>query len=231
MIYKSKILKKDQLTHNIWSVYFEKPYGFNYIAGQYMEIDFEGRKFKDYPRNFTISSSPLDEYLTITTRWGKSDYKKKLFELDEKSEIKMDGPKGNFILDAKNDKEKVFLSGGIGITVFHSMLKFIDKEKLNMRITLIASFKKLEDIIYFDEFKKIANENKNVKIIYTLSQESIKGFEQGRIKEKLIKKYISDFKNVEFYSCGSFSFNASMEEILINMRVKLENIKYESIID
>ncbi len=40
-------------------------------------------------------------------------------------EVQVEEPKGSFLLPEDTDEEYVFVAGGIGITVFRSMLRFI----------------------------------------------------------------------------------------------------------
>ena len=83
----------------------------------------------------------------------------------------------------------MLLAGGIGITPYYSLIKYIDFKKLPTKVTLIASFDFFENIIFKSELEKIQIRNKNIKVIYTLTKENhlFPGFEKGRIRDKLIK--------------------------------------------
>lgn len=210
-----------------WEINFQRPENFNFYPGQYIEVDFKQREKSDFIRNFTIFSSPFENFISILTNRGISDYKNKLFNLPNNSEILLSQPKGNFTLN-QNLSEKVFLSGGVGIAPFKSMIFDNHKFGFKFRTTLIASFSKKEEVVFYKEFLKL--KDKNLKIIYTLSNDSNLGFEKGRINADLVKRYILNFKKAEFYSCGSFSFNSSMEEMLLGMGVDLNRIRSESII-
>ena len=51
----------------------------------------------------------------------------------------MEEPKGSFLLPEDTGVDYVFIAGGIGITVFRSMLRYIADEALPYRITLVYS--------------------------------------------------------------------------------------------
>lgn len=226
-MFKTQILKKEKVAFDTWEIKLKKPENFGFYPGQYIEIDFRQRDRNDFIRNFTIYSSPFENFISIITNRGISDYKNRLFSLPNNSEVLISEAHGKFILD-ENLSEKVFLGGGIGIAPFKSIILEMNESGLKSKLTLIASFSKKEEIFFYDEFKSL--ENKNLKIIYTLSNDFYSKFERGRINENLIKKNILNFKKVKFYCCGSFSFNVSMEEMLLKMGVTLSKIKSESII-
>ena len=59
----------------------------------------------------------------ITTRIRDTPYKKRLSSLEKGIIVKVRGPQGKFILHEDYSKPAVFLSGGIGVTPFRSMMK------------------------------------------------------------------------------------------------------------
>ena len=73
MILKVKAVKK---TKNYFSIFFEKPSNFNYYPAQFLILKKGGDE-----REFTIASSPTEEDLMITTRFGISNFKKYLANL------------------------------------------------------------------------------------------------------------------------------------------------------
>jgi glycine betaine catabolism B len=97
---------------------------FDYTAGQYAFFDIGGvfNDSKGPIRHFTISSSPTEDFVMITTRIRDTPYKKRLSSLEEGTIVKVRGPQGKFILHEDYSKPAVFLSGGIGVTPFRSMI-------------------------------------------------------------------------------------------------------------
>ena len=78
--------------------YFEKPDGFNFIAGQYMTVTLTNPPETDDEGNsrfFSITSAPSEDCLVIATRMRDTAFKRVLKDLPAGSEIKIDGPKEN----------------------------------------------------------------------------------------------------------------------------------------
>src|SRR5215211_5263143 len=91
----------------------EKTPPLNYTAGQFAFFDIGG--VYDDPkgpiRHFTISSSPTENFIMLSTRIRDSPYKKRLSTLDEGARVKLRGPEGQFVLHQDDySKPAVFLS-------------------------------------------------------------------------------------------------------------------------
>jgi glycine betaine catabolism B len=115
---------------NIKTFWFKPDRPVRYVAGQFTEIrlQHDGADDRGEKRWFTISSSPTDEMVSITTRLDParpSSFKRKLFSLKPGTEVNLADPMGDFVLPKKKDIPIVFVAGGIGITPMHSMIKWL----------------------------------------------------------------------------------------------------------
>lgn len=220
--------KKDEINKNIFTFYFDNKIDF--LPGQYLKVNLSiiNPDEKGTSRYFTISSSPLDKYIEITTRIGKSSFKKYLKNLKSGEKINAFGPIGYFNFDSKDKDEQIFLSGGMGITPFHSIIKFLDQKKLNTRIKLIASFSKKNDVIFYDELKEIESRNENLKIIFNVTKEKVKGFENDRLSKKFIEKYSENLKKAKYFIVGSEDFEYGVSELIKSFGIKEEKVFKEN---
>lgn len=67
MIFETSVVETIQRTPEIKNIRFEKPPGFNYLAGQYIFITL-GDDPDQMTKHFTLSSSPTESFLEITKR-------------------------------------------------------------------------------------------------------------------------------------------------------------------
>jgi ferredoxin-NADP reductase len=232
--YTIKFLTKQKMAKDTYTFVFERPTDFEFLPGQYNRwtlpiIATDGRGSS---RFFTISSSPVEkDKLTITTKIIQSDFKKTLLNLKKNDEIKIFGPMGNFILDETNTKPRVFIAGGIGITPYHSMLTYAASKKLTTPLTLFVSFSVPQEMVFYEELKKLEI-NQNIKIIYTVTKpeesKTLWTEEKGRISKDLIKKYIRDVSNVLFYVVGPPPMEETTKTMLNQMQIANENILTEA---
>lgn len=215
-------LKKEKIAKDTWKFFFNKNEVFQQKPGQYISI-FMGQDSRD----FTVASSPLEEdVFFLVTKNGKSTFKKNLFALSTGSPVMIKPPAGGFVLDEENTTPLVFLSGGIGITPFYSMITYAFEKKLPIPITLIASFSKKEYIIFSEELEKIDIHNPLIKIIYTLSQDNWEN-EKGRVSSTHIKKYIREIHNKVYMVAGGENMVENTEELLLSMGIDSSKIRID----
>ena len=152
------LTEKEHLTGNAWSFRFTADQPLSWVPGQFIRVevphdnpDEEGTK-----RWFTISSTPRDEIIQITTRITDTTFKQSLTTLAVGEKIQLiEIPSGDFVWQEGN-KPLVLVAGGIGITPFYSMLKARDQSGQPMKATLIYNGRS-DDLPFravFDEANK-----------------------------------------------------------------------------
>jgi glycine betaine catabolism B len=163
----------------------------------------------------------------ISTRIRDTPYKKRLSTLENGTKVKVRGPEGQFVLHQDYSKSAVFLSGGIGVTPFRSMIKYATDKQLPVKIVMFDSNRNRNNILFKKEFDDWASINKNLKIIYTISEDrheqsssstandDWKG-EYGRINKAMILKYVdtNELNDSLFYICGPPSMLKAMQYLL-----------------
>jgi ferredoxin-NADP reductase/nitrite reductase/ring-hydroxylating ferredoxin subunit len=218
---------------DIMSFRFERN-GIDYSAGQYgyFKLDSVSGDPKGPIRHFTFASSPTEQDLMISTRIRDTPYKKRLASLEAGTEVKVWGPQGEFILHEDYTKPAVFLSGGIGVTPFRSMIKYATDEQLSVQIVMFDSNRNVKNILYKSEFDEWASRNKNLKIIYGVTDANSAGWtgEKGRIDKDMITRHIDPeaLSSAIFYICGPPAMLKAMRQILESeLKIPNERIKIE----
>ena len=216
-----------------------------YRAGQYAAMDLQTREDPEGPvRAFTIASSPTEEeFILISTRIRDTPFKRKLANLEIGASIKITAPVGSFVLpEDSNSKSVVFLSGGIGVTPFRSMIKYATDNRLPIRIVVFDSNRNEENILYRKDFDQCVRANNDLKIIYTITGEkqensssnivattAWKG-ETGFINREMLTKYMTsdELRDSIFYICGPPSMLKAMQILLQDdLRIPDERLKIE----
>jgi ferredoxin-NADP reductase/nitrite reductase/ring-hydroxylating ferredoxin subunit len=232
LLEKDKIEGTDVMSFKFSKQDPEQKKELDYIAGQYAFFDIGGvyNDPRGPIRHFTISSSPTENFIMISTRIRDTPYKKRLSTLENGTKVKVRGPEGQFVLHQDYSKSAVFLSGGIGVTPFRSMIKYATDKQLPVKIVMFDSNRNHNNILFKKEFDDWASINKNLKIIYTISEDrheqsssssstandDWKG-EYGRINKAMILKYVDTNElnnNSIFYICGPPSMLKAMQSLL-----------------
>lgn len=206
---------KDTRQENInsTSIIFDKPVGFSYYPGQYIDLELPVIDIRSNVRAFSLSSSPTENFLMITYKHGPSVFKKHLQSLKPGQAIKISHPAGTFILD---ETEPVFfIAGGIGITPFRSMIKYaVDKQLSNpIKLLHIAA---TEDFVFAKEFIEWKKLLPNFNIIY-----------QHSIQNGRLNKLPSNLKSIVYLSGSAFMIE-KFYKILIATAIDEDNIRIDS---
>jgi NAD(P)H-flavin reductase len=136
------------------------------------------------------------------------------------------------VLHNDYSKPAIFLSGGIGVTPFRSMIKYATDKQLPLKITMFDSNRNEQNILYKEEFDEWANKNRNLKVIYTMTDENSAGWagEKGRIGRAMIARHVTDSElgKSTFYICGPPGMLNAMKDLLKNeLQVPDDRVKAE----
>jgi ferredoxin-NADP reductase len=154
---------------NVKTFHFEKPAGFEYVAGQYQtwKLDPQGQPNDDNAHWFTISSAPNSDTLTITTRVTDSPFKQKLDSLQPGDAITAEKVEGDFTW--QSDEAVVLIAGGIGVTPYHSMLVERSHTGKQLNATLVYGNRD-DQIVFRDEFEQLKTYHPELKIVYLVGE-------------------------------------------------------------
>lgn len=234
-LYSTKILELKSETPSVLTIHFEKPAGFEYKAGQFVDLQIPESiiPMPNNKKNFTLASAPHEPYLQVTFRHGISPFKSLIQDKKTEAPISFTGPYGKFFLNEDVSIPAVMLTGGIGITPFHSMIKFATEKKIPKKITLVYSNKTPDDIPFKDELDQLDQMNEHLTIYHTITRaENIPaGFSwsgrRGRIDEAMIRELVPDIMGVEYYVVGPVKMVLAIKATLKQMGILPDRIHSE----
>lgn len=154
-MHKTKLAKTQNQAQAITSFYFEKPDDFHYVAGQFIEVtlDHDNPDDRGIKRWFTLSSSPHEDQLAITTKFSVqngSSFKTALGKLQPGQSFLISDAMGDFVLPKDPARPLLMVAGGIGITPVRSMLSWLTSQKQNRDITLLYGVNIQQEIAFKD---------------------------------------------------------------------------------
>ena len=234
MAFKTKLKNRKELADRTTAFFFEKPAGFQFKAGQFIRmslIDPSETDAQGATRNFTLANAPYEDDLMIATRLRDTAFKRVLAKTPQGTEVNMAGPFGAFVLHRDPARAAVFLTGGIGITPFRSILLQAIKEKLPHRFFLFYSNRRPEDAAFLQELQVVEKENPNYQLIGTMtgmekSKRTWQG-ETGHIDQTMLTRHIDVGANPIYYIAGPPGMVNALRGVLAGMEVAKEDIRYE----
>lgn len=227
-----KLKEKIKIASDTYDFVFAKAQKFSFQAGQYLEwtLAHKSPDTRGNRRYFTITSSPTEENIRIGVKFYPegSSFKKKLMSLDAGDTIVASQRAGEFVLPKDKNKKLVFISGGIGITPFRSIAKYLLDVNEKRDIVHFYSNRTLEDIAYSDVLD-MTHEKLGIQTVYTLTDKETAPTtwlgEKGFVDRAMIEKYVPDFKERIFYISGPHSMVTTFGKLLSSMGVKGSQIK------
>lgn len=213
-----KLLGRQEIASGTTAFFFEKPAGFEFQPGQFVELMLLNPPYTDAEgntRTFSIASSPREETLMFAMRMRNTAFKNSLKEIPIGTKVSFEGPFGSFTPPKNTERPIVIFAGGIGITPFRSMAKHAAEEKLPHKIFLFYSNRTPEDAPFLNELKNLQLTTDNFKFIPTMTKgmESWLG-ERGYITAEMILKYVDKLELPTYYIAGPQAFVSAMYQML-----------------
>src|SRR5687768_10075700 len=166
----------------------------DFRPGQYFWVTLLDPPYDDEKgnrRHISVVTSPNERgVLGLCTRLRDSAFKRSLAKLPVGAEVDVEEPKGEFALPEATDRPYVFIAGGIGITVFRSMLRYITEEGLAHRVTLLYSNSDRESTAFLDELRELESANPNVRLVLTMTDDDGWDGESRHIDAEFLRDHL-----------------------------------------
>lgn len=199
-----RISNETQNTKRFW-IEVQETDVFHFKAGQFVTLDLPiHEKANKRWRSYSIASWPDGSNifeLVIVKMEGGAGTSYIFNEWKENSEIVFKGAQGVFVLPEPLDKDLFLICTGTGIAPFRSMLHYIDEHNVpHKKIYLIFGTRKKENLLYYDEFRELAQRIPDFHYIPTLSREEWEG-KTGYVHE-IYEDLIREKQPALFMLCG-----------------------------
>ena len=147
----------------------------DFRPGQYFWVELPNRGYEDEKglrRHISVVTSPTERgVLGLCTRLRDTAFKQTLAELKVGDEVDVEQPKGDWVLPEDTSPHYVFIAGGIGITVFRSMLRYIADRGAPYRVTLVYSNRDRASTPFLDELQELEKTVPDFKLVLTMTQD------------------------------------------------------------
>lgn len=199
--------------------------------GQFMQWELPHRNpdGRGIRRFFTICSSPTEQQVLLTTKFSEpsSTFKTALRAMQEQEHMTAFNVEGDFVLPADDDTTPcVFIAGGIGITPFRSMIKYLLDTNLSRPVILLYS-NRTADAIAFKSLFDEAVQRGWLKVIYTIT-DSIPYEWRGRtgyITADVVREEVPGHASARYYVSGPQGMVAASVEMLSQLGIPQKQIK------
>jgi glycine betaine catabolism B len=224
--------EKRRISPLAWDFVFAPNRKLAFAPGQYMEwtLGHEDPDSRGTRRYFTLASSPTESDVHLGVRFNdpSSTYKEALLELNPDDEIIAGQLAGDFTMPKDTKQPLIFIAGGIGITPYRSMIKYLLDTHQRRNITLFYGATRVKDFVYTDVFEQ-AERGLGIRTIYVA--EKTEGMPQGwvgltgLIRPEIIQTYAPHYKQSLFFISGPNVMVDSVKDMLGRMGIPDSQIK------
>jgi ferredoxin-NADP reductase len=219
--------KKTLVGENIYNFAFATENGspMKFAPGQYLEWTLGHTKpdNRGNRRYFTIASSPTEKNVHLGVKFYEpaSSFKNAMLAFQPgESTIVAGSLAGDFTMPENRRRKLAFIAGGIGITPFRSMVKYLIDKNERRDVVLLYSNRTSAEIAYREVFDE-AERKLGMKTVYVTT--SI----DGRITPAFVKKEIPDYRERIFYVSGTRAMVVTMEKTLHELGIPRSHIKID----
>jgi ferredoxin-NADP reductase len=205
----------------------------DFRPGQYFFVTLLDPPYEDDKgprRHISVVTSPTERgVLGLCTRLRDTAFKRSLEELPLGAEVEVEPPKGKFVLPEDTSRPYVFVAGGIGITVFRSMLRYVADESLPYRITLVYSNRNVAETAFLEELRELERRNPDFQLVLTMTDDPEWDGESRRIDADFFRDYLGEQLNdVTYLVAGPPGMVGAMKEALAEAGVAEEHVIAEN---
>jgi ferredoxin-NADP reductase/Na+-translocating ferredoxin:NAD+ oxidoreductase RnfD subunit len=224
--------RKVRTAPSIVDFYFAPSQRLAFQPGQYLEctLAHPNADARGVRRYFTIASSPTEQNVQLGVRFYKrsSTFKTALYGMGGRTKLVAGQVAGDFTLPRDASRKLVFIAGGIGVTPFRSMLKYLLDTNQRRDIVLLYANRNASDFLYQDVLSE-AQQRVGLRAVYTLTEQGAVPANwqgaRGRINAQMIQTAVPDYRERTFYLSGPPEMVNEHERALRGLGVSRSQIK------
>jgi ferredoxin-NADP reductase len=213
------------------SLVLEVPDWPGHHAGQHVDVRLTAEDGYQAERSYSIASAPEDTHLVLTVeRLEDGEVSPYLTEvLRPGDELELRGPIGGyFAWESSQGGPLLMVAGGSGVVPFRAMLRHWAAGGRTVPARLLYSSRTLGDVIYRNEFDRLAEKGAEVELTLTRQWPADWRGHRGRVDRDLLAEVAwSPEREPLIYVCGPTAFVEAVAEALVDAGHEPGRIKTE----
>jgi ferredoxin-NADP reductase len=190
----------------------------DFRPGAYFWVELPDRGHADEKglrRHISLATSPTEKgFVGLATRIRDSAFKRTLAELEVGDEVQVEEPKGSFLLPEDTAEEYVFVAGGIGISVFRSMLRYIADTGAPYRVTLVYSNRDAASTAFLDELEELESRLEGLRVVLVMTDDPTWEGETRQLDADVLAELVGGLEGKTFLVAGPPQMAEAVSESL-----------------
>lgn len=206
---------------------FTRPEGYRFEAGQFFLLTLDTREGRQ-TKAFSHASAPEDPAIDLTTRLTGSAFKDALLGLRAGAELTIAGPRGHLGPPPSADNV-AFLTGGVGITPAHSIIRHLALSGSDTGIALFFGNRTDECVPYGEEFRELAAHRPGFMLAEIIEQPTPAWTgPTGRIDEAFVRRFVTDPHRYFWVVSGPPPMVEAMRPVVSALGLERDEVAFES---
>lgn len=202
------------------TIYFRRPIGFEFEAGDWIEIDFADTSYKG-GKVYSLSSSPTESELAISFKNGISPFKRQMQAVKAGDMMFINRFGNDYGFQLNDKRSSVLIAGGIGIASFRSMFKELFDKGVNSKVQLIY-LNKGNDFLFQQELDEWQRGIPQASIEYIVTKDL-----KRKAREQKLNAALASSAD-RYYIAGPEAMVEDTEHHLLDMGVRIKDVRIDS---
>ncbi|HSX33250.1 MAG TPA: hypothetical protein VLF91_02860 [Candidatus Saccharimonadales bacterium] len=224
-----KLLEAQKISDRMYNYVFQPDRPLRFLPGQYMEWTLPGVAYdsRGNRRTFTIASSPTEPTVQLGVKYYEpaSMYKARLLALKPGDVVYGSQLAGNFTLQGNERKKLAFIAGGIGITPFRSMIKYLTDKHTQADIVLVYVVSTPQEFAYVPELEAAKGIGLRIVPVVTRPGRHLPNAVNASVSADLLAWAVPDYAERLFYISGPNAMVDAAKGFLQALHVPRTRIK------
>ena len=197
---------------------------FDYLPGQFLQVEVTTLDGKSARRSYTIASSPTQRaHVELTVkREEQGAVSRYLHDTAVTGDLlKASGPFGKFTFTGTDANSIVLIAGGVGITPMMSVLRYLTDMSWNGEIFFIYGARSTEEFIFREEIERLERRFSNVHVFAAMQRApgTVWLGPEGNITKDMILAAVPDIAKRRIHLCGPPGMMGAMRAQLTDLGV------------
>lgn len=209
------------------------PLPFDYLPGQFVNVEVEPTPGEVVRRAFTLASSPTRQAYAELSIKLEAQGKVSQFLHDRVSVgdlLKVGAPYGAFTFTGMDEDSIVLIGGGVGITPLMSVLRYLTDRAWPGEIYFVYSARSTAEFVFRDELAYLQRRHPNLHVLATMTRSEGTDWmgPEGQITKELLQAAVPDLAKRRIHVCGPPPMMAAMKQALAALGVSADRIHTEA---
>jgi ferredoxin-NADP reductase len=205
---------------------------FTYLPGQFLTISAMSDG-KPVQRNYTIASSPTQRYYCeLTIKREEHGVMSRYLDdgMQEGELLEIAGPNGKFTFNGTEAKSVVLIGGGVGVTPFMGMVRYLTDIGWGNDIFLLYTCRHVHDYIFREELERLCARHPKLHLTVTITQRGEEPWSglTGHLTKEVIAKAVPEIATRLVYVCGPDRMMKGIQAALLELDVPATQVKTEA---